>query len=252
MDITSILGLLIGIGGILLGNVIEGGHLGSLMQGPAAVIVFAGTFGAVFVSHKKDDLQQGWRMLKSAFRADDESVMEKSLNQIVDWARTSRKESILALEPKVASISDEFTRDVLRTVVDGLDPHTIRDIFDRRIEVEEDKALSGAKVWTDAGSYAPTIGIIGAVLGLIHVMGNLSDTSKLGSGIATAFVATIYGVASANLIFLPLGNKLKKKAMLRIREKEMILDGCLSILAGLNPVIIENKLRAYLSKTEMK
>ena len=89
-------------------------------------------------------------------------------------------------------------------------------------------------------------------MGLIHVMGNLSDTSKLGSGIATAFVATIYGVASANLIFLPLGNKLKKKAMLRIREKEMILDGCLSILAGLNPVIIENKLRAYLSKTEMK
>lgn len=252
MDITSILGLFIGLGGILLGNLIEGGHLGSLVQGPAAVIVFAGTFGAVFVSHKKDDLQQGWRMLRSAFRADDESVMEKSLNQIVDWARTARKESILALEPKVAGIGDEFTRDVLRTVVDGLDPHTIRDIFDRRIEVEEDKALSGAKVWTDAGSYAPTIGIIGAVLGLIHVMGNLSDTSKLGSGIATAFVATIYGVASANLIFLPLGNKLKKKAMMRIREKEMILDGCLSILAGLNPVIIENKLRAYLSKTEMK
>ncbi|MGE5085366.1 MAG: MotA/TolQ/ExbB proton channel family protein, partial [Bacillota bacterium] len=152
----------------------------------------------------------------------------------------------LALEPRLVRIHDPLMQNVLRTVVDGIDVITIRDIFETQIHHEEEELLAGAKIWTDAGGFAPTIGIIGAVLGLIHVMGNLTDTSKLGAGIAVAFVATIYGVSSANLLFLPLGNKLKKKAQDITREKMMILEGGLMIAQGANPLVVEQKLKSYI------
>lgn len=252
MQTTTLLGLIIGIGGILLGNFIEGGHMGSLAQGAAAVIVFLGTLGAVVVSSRKSDLKLAWSIFKKTISPSSDKKGEQTLNEIVDCARLARKETILSIEPKLSSIKDPFLQNVLRSVVDNVDAQVIRDVFEKQITIEEEKLMAGAKVWTEAGGYAPTIGIIGAVLGLIHVMGNLSDTSKLGAGIAVAFVATIYGVGSANLIFLPMGTRIKKWVAEQIRYKEMILEGGLSIQAALPPHLIELKLKSYLEEEAPK
>lgn len=246
---TTLLGLLVGIGGILLGNVLEGGHLGSLVQGAALVIVLSGTFGAVLVSSRKEDVKLGWQMFKKAFQnSKGPDSSEQVLNEIMDCARLARRESILSIEARINQMSDPFMQNVMRTVVDGVDPHVLRDLFEKQIDLEEERLMSGAKVWTEAGGYAPTIGIIGAVLGLIHVMGNLSDTSKLGAGIAVAFVATIYGVGFANLLFLPIGTKLKKWVAKEVLVKEMILEGGLCIQSGLNPTLTEVKLKPFVQK----
>lgn len=248
MEMTTVLGLLIGIGGILLGNIIEGGHLSSLVQGAAAMIVFTGTAGAVILSSKKRDLQLSLKMAKQAFFKRDHAVEVKIRAQLLESARLARKESILSIENKIPSMSDPFLQNVIRSVVDGVDPLIIRSIYEKQIDLEEERLNAGAKVWMDAGGFAPTVGIIGAVLGLIHVMGNLSDTSKLGAGIAVAFVATVYGVGSANLIFIPLANRLKKMVQEEIKIKEMILEGGLAILSGLTPSLIEIKLSAFAEK----
>jgi len=248
MELTTLLGLVIGIGGIILGNFIEGGHAASLVQIAAGVIVFGGTLGAVLVSVRKNDFRLGLKMFRSAFFKADEEDGEKSLSVILDCSRLARKESILAIENKIPAMTDPFMQNVLRTVVDGVDPKVLRDLFERQIDIEEERLLNGAKVWSEAGGYSPTIGIIGAVLGLIHVMNNLTDTSKLGTGIAVAFVATIYGVASANLIFLPIASKLKKRIAEKIRVKEMVLEGGLCIQSGLAPTLTEMKLRPFLEK----
>lgn len=250
MEMTTIVGLIIGIGGILLGNVIEGGHLGSLVQGAAAIIVFSGTIGAVILSSKKRDLKLGLKMARQVFSEVDEKKQKVILDEIIESARIARKESILAIEAKIPGMSDPFLRSVLQTVVDGVDPQIIRSIFEKQIDLEEEKLNAGAKIWMDAGGFAPTVGIIGAVLGLIHVMGNLSDTSKLGAGIAVAFVATIYGVASSNLFFIPIANKLKKRAQDEIRIKEMTLEGGLAILSGLTPSLIDLKLKSFLESQD--
>ena len=246
MEMTTILGLLIGIGGILIGNIIEGGHLGSLVQGAAAIIVFSGTLGAVILSSKKRDLKLGLKMGREVFGEVDESRQRIILDEILESAKIARKESILAIEAKISGMSDPFLKNVIQSVVDGVDPQIIRSIYEKQIDLEEEKLNAGAKIWMDAGGFAPTVGIIGAVLGLIHVMGNLSDTSKLGAGIAVAFVATIYGVASSNLIFIPIANKLKKRVQDEIRIKEMILEGGLAILSGLTPSLIDIKLKSFL------
>jgi chemotaxis protein MotA len=246
MDMIAVFGLLVGIGGILLGNVLEGGHISSLVQLAAAVIVFTGTFGAVMLSNRKQDLIAGFAFAKRAF-IDDASDRESEIrSEILECARLARKESLLSIESRISKMKDPFLKDVMKSVVDGVDSSIVREIFENRIEIEEETQLSGAKIWMDAGGFAPTVGIIGAVLGLIHVMGNLSDTSKLGAGIAVAFVATVYGVGSANLVFLPIGNKIKKIIAHQIRLKRMILDGGLSIQSGLNPSQIDIKLKSFL------
>lgn len=249
MDKATWFGLLVGFGGILLGNLLEGGHISSLMQFTAFVIVLAGTVGAVMVSSSEKDLKTGLGLAKKAFNKE-ESQAKKRIQEIVDCARFAKKESILGLEPRINKIEDPFLRNILRNVVDGVEVENIRDIFETQIQTEEDEQLAGAKIWTDAGGFAPTIGIIGAVLGLIHVMGNLTDTSKLGAGIAVAFVATVYGVSSANLLFLPLGNKLKRKVQSDSREKQMVLEGGLLIASGMNPVVLEQKLYAFLDSEQ--
>lgn len=248
MDMTTIIGLILGLGGIVIGNMIEGGETASLVQGAAAVIVLSGTLGAVLVSNKRRDINKAVKYTKEAFKKETSGAAEKALSEIVDCARIARKESILTLEPKLSSMSHPFLQNVMRTVVDGIDPAIIRNIFENQIHVEEEQELAAAKVWNDAGGFSPTIGIIGAVLGLIHVMGNLTDTSKLGTGIAVAFVATIYGVGFANLIFIPIGNKLKRKAADNTKIKQMILEGGLCIQAGMTPGLTDIKLRPYIEK----
>jgi chemotaxis protein MotA len=248
MEFTSVLGLVLGIGGILLGNVIEGGHIDSLIQFAAAVIVLFGTAGAVITSSRRKDLKLAGSLMRSAFRKADADESSALVDEIMDCARLARKDSILAIEARIPRIQDEFMQGVMKAVVDGLDPKIVREIFEQEISIEEENLMAGAKVWTDAGGFAPTVGIIGAVLGLIHVMSNLADTSKLGAGIAVAFVATIYGVGFANLVFLPISNKIKKRISEMIRIREMVLEGGLAILAGLSPVMVEVKLKPYIEK----
>lgn len=245
MDIASIVGVLIGLGAILGGNILEGGHTESLMQFTAALIVLGGTAGAVMVSNSMSDIKLGMKYAVKCFFDSGGGNLESDIDEVLQCAQIAKKESILALEKKLATVSNEFFKEAISAVIDGIDPATVRDICETKMQQEEDVINSAAKIWTDAGGFAPTIGIIGAVLGLIHVMNNLSDPSKLGPGIAVAFVATVYGVGAANLFFLPMGNKIKKKAHHRMNELMPLLDGALMIGAGLNPKVIERKLQIY-------
>lgn len=245
MDFATIFGLILGLSAILLGNILEGGHTSSLMQLTAALIVFGGTFGAVFVSTGSKEIKRGMRYLIRTFFDADEGHFEQDLQEVMECARIAKKESLLAVEKVLSEVKNPFFRDVMQTVIDGFEPASVKEIYHTRIRKEEEEIMSASKVWTDAGGFSPTIGIIGAVLGLIHVMNNLSDPTKLGPGIAVAFVATIYGVGAANLIFIPIGNKIKKKAKQHTSERLALLEGCLMIGQSLNPKIIEHKLKAY-------
>jgi chemotaxis protein MotA len=243
MDVTTVGGILFGFGMILVGQLLEGGHVGSIMQDTAAIIVFGGTLGAVAVSFPKKDFIRGIKMFKLALveQKDDLSAVTK---QIVELASVARRDGVLALEGKLPEIQEPFLKKALSYVVDGVDASVTRSSLEASIDAEHGENMVAAKVWEAAGGYAPTIGIIGAVLGLIHVMENLSDPSKLGGGIAVAFVATVYGVASANIIFLPTANKLKRKLTLAMERKVVITEGVLAIQEGLNPRVLEEKLRA--------
>ncbi len=252
MSKSTWFGLLIGLGAIFLGNLLEGGHVESLMQGTAFLIVFGGTIGAVMVSNPGRDLRLAVDLGKSAFREDSDEDALENIKDLVQCSRIAKKTSVVALEPEIKGFKDPFLKRVVRNVVDGIDPQVIRDTFEVEIQTEEDRLNAGAKVWADAGGFAPTIGIIGAVLGLIHIMGNLSDTSKLGGGIAVAFVATIYGVSFANLVFLPIGFKIKKKIQHRIHHRYLVLEGALLVNQGLATAIIEQKLKAYLEQDYQK
>lgn len=250
MQITTVLGLLVGIGGIVLGNLLEGGSLGSLLQATAAMIVFGGTLGAVVVSNRKEDLRLGLSYLKHAFSGTETQDRALIAKEIVLTAQLARRESILSIEKNVAKFQDPFMRSVYRFAIDGVDPEVLRRLFEEEIVVNERRKMAAAKIWSDAGGFAPTIGIIGAVLGLISVMANITDTAMLGQGIAVAFVATIYGVGSANLIFIPIGNKLKTLIKFRSETERMILEGALAVVSGLNPYMIEQKMRSFTNEVQ--
>ncbi|AKU93019.1 flagellar motor protein [Vulgatibacter incomptus] len=244
MDITSILGLVVAIGFILLGQILEGGHPSSIMQLTAAIIVFGGTLGAVMVAFPTRDFMRGVKMLRMAF-VETRSDLAALVAQIGELAAVARREGVLALESRVASLEDPFLRKAVQYVVDGVDPSVARESLEAEIDSVYAEQVIGAKVYESAGGFAPTVGILGAVLGLIHVMENLSDPSKLGGGIAVAFVATVYGVGAANILFLPIANKLKRKVSLEKERKLLITEGILGIQEGLNPRVLEEKLRSY-------
>ncbi len=245
MDALSVTGILLALAAILLGQSLEGGHLGSLVNGPAALIVMGGTFGASMLQTPLATFSRAMRSVVWVFRPP-AFKPEKTIDQIVGWSTISRREGLLGLESIGESEPDPFARKGLRLLVDGSEPELIRSILETEIDAREHRDLQAAKVFEGMGGYAPTIGILGAVMGLIHVMENLSDPGKLGSGIAVAFVATIYGVALANLLLLPVANKLKSISHSRTREREMITEGIVSIAQGENPHNIETRLQSYL------
>jgi chemotaxis protein MotA len=244
MDLTTIGGIVVAFALILLGQALEGGHVGSILQATAALIVFGGTIGATMVAFPTKDFVRGMKMAKLAFGNPKHDLGALSA-RIVEFASVARRDGVLALEGRLPEIDDPFLRKALQFAVDGVDGEVTRDSLETAIESEFQENAVAAKVWESMGGYAPTIGILGAVLGLIHVMENLNDPSKLGGGIATAFVATVYGVGSANILFLPLANKLKRKLTLEKERKTLIAEGVLSIQEGLNPRVLEEKLRAF-------
>ena len=244
LDFSSVAGVPIGVGLILVGQLLEGGTIQSLLQATAAVIVFGGTLGAVLLSFPVPDVRRAVQSIRSVF-VDEEESPEETIGAIVRYARIARKDGILALEDESGRAKDPLLRKGLMLAVDGLNPKTLREMLETDLDGADERDVAPARVFEAAGGYAPTVGILGAVLGLIHVMENLSDPSKLGSGIAVAFVATIYGVGSANLIFLPIANKLRMRAAAAARRRMLIFEGVLGIQEGLNPRLIDQKLRGF-------
>lgn len=244
MDITTIGGLVIAVAAILGGQALEGGHASSLLQLAALIIVLGGTVGAVAVAFPMSDFVKGLKMFGMALK-NKKVDLAGLIAQLIELAGVARRDGVLALEQRLQSIEDPFLKRSVGYLVDGVDAAVARDALETEIQAEfEDNALA-AKVWESAGGFAPTVGILGAVLGLIHVMENLSDPSKLGPGIAVAFVATVYGVGLSNLVFLPVAAKLKRKLHVEKERKTLIAEGVLSIQAGLNPRVLEEKLKAY-------
>ena len=245
LDLGTTGGLLLAVGGILGGYYLEHGRAGDLMGASAALIVLGGSLGATLVANPLSLVRRAVRLTGSLLRepADDSAAL---LETIVDFATRARKAGIVALEQEAMEVEDAFLRKSLTLAVDGVDLQEIRSSMELDMDVVERRWEDAAKVYESAGGFAPTIGIIGAVLGLITVMGDLSDISKVGKGIAAAFVATIYGVGSANLLFLPAGHKLRLRAAAARERQELILEGVCSIAEGLNPKMIRSKLEAYL------
>jgi len=245
MDKISVVGLLLGVVAIVGGQVLEGGHVGSLTQPTAFLIVVGGTLGAVMLQSPAAVFVRGLRM--AGWVLYPPSVDHRQLiSQVTAWSQISRREGLLALENTIDQLRDEFTRKGLQLLVDGADPERLREVMEVEITTYENELKLSARIWEAAGGYSPTIGILGAVLGLIHVMENLSEPSKLGAGIAVAFVATVYGVGFANLVFLPIANKLKTLINRQIVQREMIVDGLVGIANGDNPRIIESRLEGYI------
>jgi len=244
IDILSLLGLVVGIAAILFGQHLDGGHLATLLNGPAALIVLGGTIGAVMVQTPLRAFLLALKMLRWVFLTPRINVTE-SIETLVAWSQVSRRDGLLGLDNLDDEQLDPFTQKGLRLLVDGSTAENIRAVLELEINGRERVELSGARVFESMGGYSPTIGIIGAVLGLIQVMGNLSDPAKLGDGIAVAFVATIYGVGAANLLFLPVANKLKTYVHQYAQHRELIMEGILSIAEGEHPRVIENKLLSY-------
>lgn len=247
MDLTTLFGLLLAVGGIVGGQLLEGGRVGSLLQLTAFVIVVFGTLGAVMVQSPLPVFLRSLKLAKGAFLLP-ASHEEETIDQVVEWAHVVRKEGLLHLESRLAETRDRFSRSALQMLVDGFDATTIRAALDVEIGTWEKIEKEAARVWEAAGGYAPTVGILGAVLGLIHVMENLADPSKLGAGIAVAFVATVYGVALANLVFLPIAGKLKSRIVAETKRMEMVQDGVVGIAAGENPRLIAARLAAYVGR----
>jgi chemotaxis protein MotA len=247
MDKASIIGIILGLGAVLGGQALEGGSIKSILQGVAALIVLGGTFGAVFLSYPFQNVIGSFKDIKTVIKEPPQDPLQ-IINQITEYANKARKEGILSLEKEVNTIEDRFLKKALAMAVDGVEPHLIREAMEVELEYMDEHGKVNSKVWKAAGGYSPTIGILGAVLGLIHVMENLNDPSKLGSGIAVAFVATVYGVGLANLLYLPFATKLEVRHRHQMIIKEMILEGVISVATGENPRLIEEKLYSFLGK----
>jgi chemotaxis protein MotA len=244
MDILSITGFIVGIGAILTGMTLEGGEIDSLLNLPAFIIVFGGTIGAALLQSPLKLVKKALKMLPWVVNAPHRNLAEQR-EKVVGFSMLARKNGLLGLEPQIDIETDEFVRLGLQLLVDGCQPVIMRDILELELSEIESNELQAAKFFEAMGGYAPTIGIIGAVLGLIHVMQNLADPASLGAGIATAFVATVYGVGSANLIFLPIAGKLKSQILAMSQAREMLIDGFNAIAMGENPRLIEIKLSSY-------
>ncbi|MFT4562074.1 MAG: chemotaxis protein MotA [Gammaproteobacteria bacterium] len=245
MDSLSIIGIIVAFSAILLGQYLEGGHIGMLLNGPALLIVLGGTIGATMLQSPMPVFLRSMVMLKWVF-VPPPIRLEQTMKQLLSWSRITRKEGLLGLEKTAKIVGDKYSRKALQLLIDGTTSHAIRETLELDAAVIELRDMQAARVFDGMGGYAPTLGILGAVIGLIHVMNNLADPSLLGQGIAVSFVATIYGVGLANLMFLPTGNKLKALIREEAREHEMIVIGVVAIADGENPGIIESRLKGLI------
>ncbi|WP_066715209.1 flagellar motor protein [Clostridium sp. Marseille-P299] len=246
MDISTIISIVIAFASLLVAFVLEGGHIGSLLQPTAALIVFGGTIGAVGVSFRSSILKKLPKVVAIAFKRHKQDRQE-IINTIYKLANMARTGGLLSLESEIQSNNyDKFIVDGLQMIMDGTDPEIIKKTLESRLDNMEYRHSKGISVFEAAGGFAPTMGVIGTVMGLVHVLGNLSNPDELGPQIAVAFIATLYGVGSANLLWLPLANKLKELDTDELVTKNMMMDGILMIQEGGNPALIVERLKGYL------
>ena len=246
MDFSSLIGIAVALAGIFGGMLLEGGHAGSMLQGAAFLIVLGGTVGAVLVQNSGQVFLRGLKMGKWLLLPP-EFAPRRVIEDVIRWSQAARREGLLSLDRQLDTAGGPFARKGLQLLVDGAEPEKLREVLEVEIFTFQEYYRKGARVWEAAGGYSPTIGILGAVLGLIHVMENLSDPSRLGSGIAVAFVATIYGVGLANLVFLPVSNKLRVLVANQALLQEIMVDGLVAIANGEHPRLIESRLLGYIS-----
>lgn len=245
MDFLSIVGVILAFAAIIGGNWLEGGHATGLLNGPAGLIVIGGTLAAIMIQTSFATFRRGFAMIRWVFMPPVVNTKD-GVEKVISWSMRARKEGLLGLEAMAEKEAEPFARKALQLLVDGVEPQQIRDILEVDLMTQEERDMTACKIYEAMGGYAPTIGIIGAVMGLIHVMSNLADPSTLGSGIATAFVATIYGVAFANLLLFPVGARLKEIVREQAQYREMLIEGVVSISEGENPRAIELRLKGFL------
>lgn len=244
MDRLSVIGAILAVAALLVGSVLKGAGLAALWSPAAFVIVIVGTVAAILIQTSMPTFKRAIKIVRWVFQP---PVQDRGavIAQIVEWSTTARKQGLLGLEAQVQEQPDPFLRKGLQMVVDGVEPESIRQMLEIELHGQSSRDLAAAKVWEGMGIYSPTLGIIGAVLGLIAVMKNLADPSKLGHGIAAAFTATIYGIGAANLALLPIASKLKGLINAQTEEREMIVEGLIAIAQGENPRNIEARLNGY-------
>jgi chemotaxis protein MotA len=244
MDFLSIVGVILGFAVIIGGNFSGGGSIHSLLNASAALIVIGGTLAAAILQTPKQSLKRALAIFKWVF-VPPYSPFKEGITKLVRWASAARKDGLLGLEEIAEKESDQFAKKGLQLLVDGCEPEAMRRILESDLIIDEQRDYDAVKFYESMGGYAPTIGIIGAVMGLIHVMNNLADPGLLGPGIAVAFVATIYGVALANLFFLPIANKLRMCVNERSQYRELMIEGIVAIADGENPRSIAIKLNGF-------
>ncbi len=247
MELASVIGLPVAVGAVLGGMILEGGHLQSIMGLAAFIIVVGGAFGAALVETPTSAVSGGLKAFVTCFKGNHHNV-EELVDTIVKLAGIARKDGLLALEKERESIHDPLLKDALKFAIDGLEPNLVSQILESRTNYRGHEAQGAAKFWSSFAGYCPTVGILGAVLGLIHVMENLDNPAAIGPGIATAFIATVYGVGFSNLLFMPMGNKLKALAAHDDLYYEMVRTGVKSIQQGTSPSIIASHLMAIVDK----
>ena len=247
MDKSSVGGIALAVCGILLGLILEGGNLGQVLQPTAAMIVFGGTIGAIMLQFPLPTVLAAFRSLVHIF-FEQKRDAQGTIREIIGFAHKARKEGIVSLDRELEKIHDPFLKKSLMLAIDGTEPQELRKMMEVELQNREEQEEKIPMVFEAAGGFSPTIGILGAVLGLIQVMPHLDKMDEVGRGIAVAFVATIYGVGAANLFFLPAAGKLKIRTRQEQMAREMILEGVVSILEGLNPRMVETKLRGFLAE----
>lgn len=245
MDILSVIGMTLALVSVIGGSILKGSGVAALMNGAAFVIVVIGTLAAILVQTPLTVFKHAMKIVAWVFKPPQQSL-EQWVEKIVNWGGIARREGLLGLEAEAENEEDPFARKGLQTLVDGGEPEMIRKLMETELDTREHFDIQAAKVFEGLGIYSPTLGIIGAVMGLMAVMQNLNDPSKLGSGIAAAFVATIYGIGMANLFFLPIASKLKHTIGEQTKAREMIIEGLVSIAEGENPRNIESRLQSYI------
>lgn len=246
MDKSSIIGMILAFIGIGVGMVLKGVSPVVLWNPAALLIIFVGTMAAVSIAFPMSELKKIPSLFKIIFGKDDNESVLSVIQLFSDLAVVARRDGLLALEAKLTEIEDPFLKSGLTLAIDGQSPEYIRDVLDEEIDAMKERHNSGALIFTQAGTYAPTLGVLGAVIGLIAALGNLADTEKLGHAIAAAFVATLMGIFSGYVLWHPFANKLKRKSKSEVKRKEIMIEGILSVLEGQPPRLIEQKLAVYL------
>jgi chemotaxis protein MotA len=250
MDRTSLIGVIVGIIAIGVGMVLKGVSPLSLLNPAALLIIFAGTAAAILIAFPLNEIKKIPSLFKVLFQEQKLIGMKDLVTTFIEWATVARKEGLLALEPKAEEVDDPFLQQGIKMIVDGQPPEFIKDVLMKDLETMEERHQSNATIFTQAGTYAPTLGVLGAVVGLVAALSNMNDIEALGHAISAAFIATLFGIFSGYVLWHPFANKLKRKSKKEVMIKEIMIEGLLSIQDGTSPKILEEKLLTYIPTSE--